>query len=94
MAWKNGDVIGCAADLELGELWFGVNGEWAAAISGCSPKWAAGLFPAMSGKSMGVAVHSTPRFAGPATDFLHVGSFPPQLLDENYDGKIVLGRQA
>ena len=94
MAWKNGDVIGCAADLELGELWFGVNGERAAAISGCSPKWAAGLFPAMSGKSMGVAVHSTPRFAGPATDFLHVGSFPPQLLDENYDGKIVLGRQA
>merc|ERR1711963_708896 len=49
--WTDGDVIGCAADFEKGQLWFGCNGEWSVAVEGCSSKWTTGIFPA-SGDAM------------------------------------------
>ena len=79
--WEDGDTIGCAADLELGQLWFGRNGVWSVAFEGCGSKWTAGLFPAMSGVAMYITIQPTPRFAGPTPEFRSVGRFPPQLLD-------------
>jgi len=89
--WTDGDVIGCAADLEVGQLWFGRNGEWSVAFEGCGSKWTAGLFPAMSGNTMGVTIQPTPRFAGPTPEFRSVGRFPPQMLDSAYTGTVLLG---
>ena len=86
--WADGDVIGCAADLEQGTLWFGRNGEWAVAFEGCSAQWTAGLFPAMTGKKMAFAVSETPRFAGPSPDFHSIAAGKqPQLLP-NQEGAV------
>jgi len=56
--WEDGDTIGCAADLELGQLWFGRNGVWSLAFEGCSSKWEAGLYPAIAGTSMSFTISS------------------------------------
>ena len=71
--WKDGDIIGCAADLELGQLWFGRNGVWSLAFEGCSSKWTEGLYPAVSGQRMTFAINSTPQFPGPSPEFRNVG---------------------
>ena len=41
--WRAGDVIGVAADLDAGQLWFGRNGEWWLCFDG-----GAGIYPALS----------------------------------------------
>lgn len=50
-SWGEGDVIGIAANLHKGEIWFGRNGNWDApmgcAFDGVSPD--SGLFPALTG---------------------------------------------
>ena len=79
--WKDGDVIGCAADLDQGTLWFGRNGEWVVAFEGCSAEWTAGLFPAISGQRMAFTVSETPQYQGPAPSFHCISpTEPPQLL--------------
>lgn len=50
-SWREGDVIGIAADLDRGEVWFGRNGNWGAPM-GCAFRGVSsdsGLFPALSG---------------------------------------------
>ncbi len=51
--WREGDVIGVAADLDSGEVWFGRNGTWDApmgrAFQGCFSTGARSLFPALTG---------------------------------------------
>ena len=85
--WEDGDTIGCAADLELGKLWFARNGAWSLAFEGCGSKWEAGLFPAISGDRMSFAMNSTPRFAGPTPEFQNIDRrLPLQLCDEGYIG--------
>ena len=51
-AWSTGDVIGCAADLDTGELLFGRNGSWdspmGAAFTGIGMSDMKGLYPALT----------------------------------------------
>ena len=84
--WEDGDTIGCAADLELGQLWFGRNGVWSLAFEGCSSKWEAGLYPAITGDGMSFSISSPPRFAGPTAEFKNIGRLPLQLCDEGFTG--------
>ena len=87
--WEDGDTIGCAADLESGQIWFGRNGVWTLEFEGCSSKWETGLYPAISGLGMSFAINSTPRFAGPTPEFQNIGRLPAQLCDESYTGFLV-----
>ena len=86
MRWTNGDIIGCAVDLEAGTVWFGCNGNWVAAFEGCGATWGAGgVFPAMSGICLAFALNAKPRFAGPSAQFAYLmtGKEHMQLLDEH-----------
>ncbi len=95
--WKNSDVIGCAADLDAGKLWWGKNGEWALAFEGLAPSWAeaGGLRPAFSMDETLFAVHfGPPRYEGPEADFqaLHAARKPDaagcfELFDAEDKGK-------
>lgn len=97
--WTAGDVIGCAADLEAGSLWFGLNGEWteAADFTGCDFR-AGGLFPAFSGCNLLIELHLGDElmlYNGPDESFQPLLSHPlvrgfteeeapfPRLLDPN-----------
>ena len=84
--WEDGDTIGCAADLEQDQLWFGRNGVWALAFEGCSSTLEAGLYPAITGMSMSFAINSTSRFSGPTSEFQNIGRTPLQLCDDTYTG--------
>ena len=84
--WVDGDTIGCAADLQGGQIWFGHNGVWTLAFEGCSSKWGAGLYPAITGMCMSFTINSMPRYAGPTSEFQNIGRLPLQLCDENYTG--------
>ena len=48
--WAAGDVIGAAADLDSGTLWFARNGKWAVAFENVAA--AGGLYPAFSAKGI------------------------------------------
>ena len=77
--WADGDVVGCAADLDQGQIWFGLNGAWTLAFEGCH--WAEGLFPAFAGCGMTFAVNQSPLFEGPAPGFRSLApAAPPRLL--------------
>eukprot|EP01047_Picozoa_sp_COSAG01_P035209 COSAG01_NODE_2686_length_7252_cov_3.534741_1_plen_1620_part_00 len=56
-AWRKGDILGVAADLDTGRLLFGLNGCWEApmgvAFSGGHFKPQGGVFPAVSGMAPG-----------------------------------------
>ena len=83
--WEDGDVVGCAADLEQGTLWFGRNGEWSVTFEGCSAEWSAGVFPAISGQAMAFAINGAPRFPGPSPQFKSIvapGEWPQKLLED------------
>ena len=87
--WKDGDVIGCAADLEQGTVWFGCNGTWVVAFEQCAAKWKHGLRPVISGSCMAFALNKTPQFQGPRQGFYNVASAEPlQQLDGDQAGGI------
>ena len=70
--WKAGDVLGCAADLDRGQLWFGLNGEWGQAPDVTDCTWPNGVFPAFSGALALFELHlgsKTLRFGGPSARF-------------------------
>jgi hypothetical protein len=46
--WAVGDVLGFAADLDAGKLWFGHNGQWSLGFEDVRP--AGGLYPALTGR--------------------------------------------
>ncbi|KAH9258345.1 hypothetical protein BASA81_003394 [Batrachochytrium salamandrivorans] len=50
--WKDGDVVGCAVDIDEGKVYFSLNGSWkrplGLAFHNC--KFAGGVFPAVTGE--------------------------------------------
>ena len=83
--WRDGDVVGCAADLAEGKAWFAHNGAWSLCFEGCAEAWRQGVFPAISGQRMAFAINASPRFAGPTPAFRNAAAGLPELLDR--DGK-------
>jgi len=88
VSWKKGDVVGCAADLEQGTVWFGLNGEWVVAFEQSAAKWPAGLFPALTGSRMAFTVLATPRFAGPTPAFRNIAPGTQPVLLVGQEGAI------
>lgn len=90
--WKDGDTIGCAADLEDGCVWFGLNGEWSRAFGDCNDKWHEGVFPAMSGSGMAFSVNEAPHFGGPTPKYHSLSIFrQPHLLHGQRDALFTCG---
>lgn len=76
--WTDGDVVGVAADLSEGSVWFGHNGAWRRGFEASEPsalrvKSSGGLFPALSGGGMHFSFNlgdAPMRHAGPTADFV------------------------
>jgi hypothetical protein len=76
--WADGDTVGCAADLEAGQLRFSRNGSWAApnglAFEGVQPT--GGLYPALSASKATVVVcnlgENPWKFAPPDESYVSV----------------------
>jgi len=95
VSWRDDDVVGCAADIEKGSVWFGLNGVWVAAFEGEGKSWEQGVFPAMSGQHTHFSLNATPRFAGPSPSFVNVAppDEQPQLLHHE-PGLLYLSKDA
>jgi len=52
-SWSNGDVLGCAANLDDGEILFGLNGNWESpmGVAFSSIKFQGGLYPSLTANS-------------------------------------------
>ena len=90
VTWRDGDVLGFAADLDQGATWFGLNGVWDCRKERNAAKWSAGLFPAISGKSMAFNVVKTPRFAGPTPAFRNIATGSQPVLLPGQEGAVYI----
>ena len=89
MRWSDGDVIGCAVDLDAGTVWLGHNGEWCVAFDGVPREsWAHGLYPAWTGKYMAFKINEPPRFPFPGPGFRALSLPAPRLLDGEQQGAL------
>ena len=72
--WQDGDVVGFAADLHSGCLWFGHGGEWTVAFEELTAAdWGAGLYPAISGDHMLFRLSGeATRYPGPDSSFCNL----------------------
>eukprot|EP01062_Namystynia_karyoxenos_P067480 TRINITY_DN6144_c0_g2_i1.p1 TRINITY_DN6144_c0_g2~~TRINITY_DN6144_c0_g2_i1.p1 ORF type:complete len:2681 (+),score=723.60 TRINITY_DN6144_c0_g2_i1:101-8143(+) len=85
VSWVDGDVVGVAADLEAGALWFARNGEWGKEYDISTSGWAdsgRGLYPCFSGKDLLFKANfgGTPagfRFDPPDPSFVPLASVHP-----------------
>lgn len=50
--WKDGDVVGCAVDIDEGKVSFSLNGSWKRpmGLAFCDCKFVGGVFPAVTGE--------------------------------------------
>jgi hypothetical protein len=90
--WNDGDTVGCAADLDTGQLWFSRNGSWEAphgvAFDGVRPD--GGLYPAITASSPTIAVcnfgENPWKFAPPDESYLSVSAALAAGADEDEAG--------
>ena len=77
--WADGDVIGVAADLTAGTIWFGKNGSW---TIGFSDVQATRLYPALSGSGLVCCVRLGDECRLPAPDETFAPCPPPPVGTE------------